>query len=167
LTPFLTAKHYDVKLTPEEYRRITLWLDLNSNELGSYTQVEEQRRGEVIWPELDVEPWNPLGLEVLSNDATPPTAVTGIHAAPTPSARIALTWNAATDAESGVETYNIYRSGAKVATVYGTRYTDLSVKPNKTCTYEVAALNRAGLEGPRSAPLVVTVPDISPPVANP
>ena len=158
LTPCLTAKHYDVKLTPDEYRRITLWLDLNSNELGAYTKVEEQKRGEVIWPELDVEPWNPLGLEVLSKDTTPPPVVIGVRAAPAPSSTMVLTWNAATDAESGVDSYHIYRNGTRVATVFGTRYTDLAPERNKRCTYEVAALNRAGLEGARSAPLVVTVP---------
>jgi hypothetical protein len=158
LTPFLTAKHYAVKLTPEEYRRITLWLDLNSNELGAYTKVDEQRRGEVVWPELDVEPWNPLGLEVLSKDTTPPTAVRGVRAVPTPSSNITLGWGAATDAGSGVDSYHIYRNGTRVATVFGTRYTDLSVEKNKPCTYQVAALNRAGLEGARSAAVAVTLP---------
>ncbi|MCX6872347.1 MAG: NPCBM/NEW2 domain-containing protein [Verrucomicrobia bacterium] len=159
LTPFLTAKHYDVKLTPEECRRITLWLDLNSNELGAYTNVDEQRRGEVVWPELDVEPWNPLGLELLSKDATPPRGVTGVRAVPTQPATMVLTWNAATDAESGVDSYHIYRNGARVATVYGTRYTDLTVEKNQPCSYEVAPLNRAGLEGTRSAAITVSVPN--------
>ncbi|MCX6997447.1 MAG: hypothetical protein NTV49_10255, partial [Kiritimatiellaeota bacterium] len=167
LTSFLTAKHHDVKLTPEEYRRITLWLDLNSNELGAYTKVEEQKRGEVVWPELDVEPWNPLGLELLSKEATPPRVVTGVRAVPAQSATMVLTWDAATDAGPIVDSYTVYRNGAKVATVYGTRYTDLTAEKNKPCTYEVAALNRSGLEGPRSAGLAVTVPNNALAAASP
>ena len=60
---YLDKKHYDVVLTPEELRRITLWLDCNSNELGAYTKRDEQRKGEIVWPEIDVDPAHPLGLE--------------------------------------------------------------------------------------------------------
>jgi hypothetical protein len=167
LTPFLTDKHYAVKLTPDEYRRITMWLDLNSNELGSYAKVDEQRRGEVIWPELDVEPWNPLGLELLAKDTTPPAVVSGVRAAPARPATVALTWNPGRDAESGVDSYSIYRSGDLLATVYGTRYTDLAPARGQPCTYQVAALNRAGLEGPRSTPLAITVRENPPTASNP
>ena len=59
----LDASHHGVSLTPDEFRRITLWLDCNSNELGAYTNPEAQRRGEIVWPEIDVDPTNPLGLE--------------------------------------------------------------------------------------------------------
>jgi hypothetical protein len=64
LLKYLDKSHYDVSLSPEEFRRITLWLDCNANELGAYTRAEEQRRGEVIWPEMDVDPANPMGLQV-------------------------------------------------------------------------------------------------------
>ena len=60
---YLGKKHYDVNLTPDEFRRITLWLDCNGNELGAYTKVAEQQRGEIVWPEIDVDPANPLGVE--------------------------------------------------------------------------------------------------------
>jgi hypothetical protein len=63
LTAYLDSSHCKTILTDEERRRITLWLDLNSNELGAYTRVAEQRRGEIVWPELDVDPQNPLGVE--------------------------------------------------------------------------------------------------------
>lgn len=63
LLKYLDKSHYDVALTAGEFRRITLWLDCNANELGAYTQVAEQRRGEIVWPKLDVDPLNPLDLE--------------------------------------------------------------------------------------------------------
>jgi len=63
---YLNKSHYDVELTPDELRRITLWLDMNSNELGAYYKVEEQRRGEVVWPKLDLDINDPLGLLTFS-----------------------------------------------------------------------------------------------------
>jgi len=60
---YLEKSHYNVSLTPEEKRRITLWLDLNSNELGAYLQTDKQKKGELIWPLLDVDPDDPQGVE--------------------------------------------------------------------------------------------------------
>jgi hypothetical protein len=59
---YLDKSHYDVSLTPDEFRRITLWLDCNGNELGAYTKVAEQQRGEIVWPEIDVDPLDPIGM---------------------------------------------------------------------------------------------------------
>ena len=42
-----------VKLSHEELHRITLWLDLNSNELGACHDVEAQKEGKPVRPELD------------------------------------------------------------------------------------------------------------------
>ena len=44
----LAKGHKDVKLTPEEMRRITLWLDCNSDFYGTYENIEAQKRGEVV-----------------------------------------------------------------------------------------------------------------------
>jgi len=52
----LLSKPHQEALTPEEFRRVVLWLDCNSNELGAYENVEAQRRGELVWPKLDVDP---------------------------------------------------------------------------------------------------------------
>ncbi len=71
LTSHLDSTHHGVKLTDEERRRIILWLDLNSNELGAYTKVAEQRRGAIVWPEFDVDPQNPLGVEDPRSDGKP------------------------------------------------------------------------------------------------
>jgi hypothetical protein len=60
-------QHNDVKLTDEERRRLTLWLDLNSNELGwignDRDDIAAQRRGVASWPPIDVDPRNPTGVE--------------------------------------------------------------------------------------------------------
>ncbi len=60
-------QHEELELTPDELRRITLWLDLNSNEIGwignDPTQIAAQKAGEAIWPPVDVDPLNPTGVE--------------------------------------------------------------------------------------------------------
>ena len=59
----LDKSHYGVELSAEERRRITLWLDCNGNEFGAYIKLDEQRRGEVVWPGIDCDPLAPLGTE--------------------------------------------------------------------------------------------------------
>ncbi len=64
---YLSSAHHNVQLTKDELRRIILWLDANSLELGSYNTsdaaIAQQRDGELVWPELDVDPDNPTGVE--------------------------------------------------------------------------------------------------------
>jgi hypothetical protein len=50
-------------LTEEEFRRVALWMDCQSPELGSYSDVDAQKRGELIWPTDDVDPQNPTAVE--------------------------------------------------------------------------------------------------------
>ena len=45
--------HHDVKLSPEELRRITLWLDCNSDFYGTYENIQAQARGELVRPVLE------------------------------------------------------------------------------------------------------------------
>ena len=53
LFALLEKGHYEVKLPPQDLRRITLWLDCNSDFFGSYEDIEAQARGEVVWPRLE------------------------------------------------------------------------------------------------------------------
>lgn len=52
----------DGKFTSEDMRRVTLWLDCNSVELGAYHDVDLQRKGQLVWPRLDVDPQDPQSL---------------------------------------------------------------------------------------------------------
>ncbi len=45
--------HYDVKLSPVEFHRITLWLDCNSDFFGAYEDTVAQSRGEIVKPSLE------------------------------------------------------------------------------------------------------------------
>ncbi|MCF3182201.1 chitinase, partial [Streptomyces polychromogenes] len=70
---------------------------------------------------------------------------------------VTLSWPAATD-DKGVKNYDLYRGGAKLATVTGTTYTDSGLTKGTTYTYTVTARDTADQTGPASAPLSVTTP---------
>ncbi len=59
----LLKDHRGGRINEEQYRRVCLWLDLNSPRLGAYNDVAEQERGELVWPDLDVDPQNVTGVE--------------------------------------------------------------------------------------------------------
>ena len=46
----LEKGHHDVKLSPEDLHRITLWLDSNSDFYGGYDRPQAQARGEIVKP---------------------------------------------------------------------------------------------------------------------
>ncbi|NLG19337.1 MAG: hypothetical protein GX556_18600 [Fibrobacter sp.] len=81
LLPFCKPSHYDVSLTKDELHRITLWLDCNSNELGSEVNVSAQRSGQLVWPSIDVDPNNPLGVEDPTSTDEPSSAAVSPAAA--------------------------------------------------------------------------------------
>jgi len=89
-------------------------------------------------------------------DETPPTAPTGLAARAASSSRIDLAWSAASDPESGVLRYRIYRDGVLADSAVGTAFADTGLAAATAYTYEVAAVNGAGLEGPRSPPAGAT-----------
>jgi hypothetical protein len=69
----LFSSHHNVNLTASEFRSIVLWLDCNSNELGSYSNEAGQRAGQLVWPAIDTNLQNPSGVE--SDFPLPTTAV--------------------------------------------------------------------------------------------
>jgi hypothetical protein len=58
----LLQDHRGKRISDEDYRRVCLWLDLNSPRLGAFNDVDRQERGELVWPDLDVDPNNPTGV---------------------------------------------------------------------------------------------------------
>jgi hypothetical protein len=59
----LLKNHRAGRITEEEYRRVCLWLDLNSPRLGAFNDAAKQEQGELVWPDLDVDPGNITGVE--------------------------------------------------------------------------------------------------------
>jgi len=85
----------------------------------------------------------------------PPTGLTAIPG----NAQVFLSWSSTNDAVS----YKIYRNGQFLQIVTGTSYTDTPVTNATTYAYAVSAVNDAGYEGSRSPPVLVTLPDLTPP----
>ena len=46
----LEKGHHDVKLPPDDFHRLALWLDCNSDFYGTYENTQAQARGEVVRP---------------------------------------------------------------------------------------------------------------------
>ncbi|MBN1419341.1 MAG: hypothetical protein JXP34_11220 [Planctomycetes bacterium] len=53
LLKYLDERHHGVKLSDEDFHRITLWLDCNSEFFGAYEDTEAQSRGEIVRPSLE------------------------------------------------------------------------------------------------------------------
>ena len=55
LYPLLRKGHYDVKLSPQDMHRLTVWLDSCSLFYGVYEKEEQaaQLRGEIVHPTLE------------------------------------------------------------------------------------------------------------------
>ncbi|MBI4661528.1 MAG: hypothetical protein HY735_22120 [Verrucomicrobia bacterium] len=53
LMEFLDDRHYGVKVSPEDRRRVALWLDCNSEFYGAYENTAGQGRGEIVRPTLE------------------------------------------------------------------------------------------------------------------
>ncbi|MFQ6030187.1 MAG: LamG-like jellyroll fold domain-containing protein, partial [Dehalococcoidia bacterium] len=97
-------------------------------------------------------------------DDTPPTAPDGLTGAAASDSQIDLSWNAASDPDSDIASYNVYRDGQPAGNVAGTSFTDGGLIEDTGYSYTVAAVNGGGMEGPQSAAFnVSTLPDTTPP----
>ncbi|MEX2188999.1 MAG: lamin tail domain-containing protein [Pirellulales bacterium] len=90
-------------------------------------------------------------------DVTPPSAPTNLSGTAATTSRVDLTWNAASDAETGVAHYRIYRNNTPIGTSATTSFSDTTVLVGQTYQYEVSAVNLANLEGARSQSTSVSV----------
>lgn len=59
----LFDENHRASVSETDRHKIVLWLDSNSLRLGAYVREEAQLRGELVWPELDVDPENVVGTE--------------------------------------------------------------------------------------------------------
>ncbi|MBT2403891.1 cellulose binding domain-containing protein [Streptomyces sp. ISL-87] len=70
---------------------------------------------------------------------------------------LTVSWSAATD-DKGIKNYDVYRGGAKIATVTGTSYADSGLTKGTTYGYTVTARDTVDQTGPSSGSLSVTTP---------
>jgi len=86
-------------------------------------------------------------------DTTAPSTPTNIAVVDASMKAIALSWDASSDAQSDIARYNIYRDGVFLRSVMpggGTGYSDEGLTDGTAYSYQVSAINGAGLESPRS-----------------
>jgi hypothetical protein len=97
-------------------------------------------------------------------DETAPGVPQNLSATAQGQSSIHLDWTAATDPESGVSGYKVYRAGALIAQPGSPGFTDTGLVDATAYSYEVSAVNGAGLESGRSAPAsATTASDTTPP----
>jgi len=87
-------------------------------------------------------------------DATGPEPPNSIVAERRSADSIELTWSPASDPDTGVASYVIYRNGARVRMESGTSFVD-AVYRHGSHTYEVSGVNFHGVEGERSTAVEV------------
>ena len=95
-------------------------------------------------------------------DTAPPTVPSGLRAAAAGGTTVNLSWSAATD-NVAVAGYNVYRNGARIATLTGRSYADTSLTNATTYSYTVNAYDAAGNVSAQSTAVAVTTADTSAP----
>jgi hypothetical protein len=91
-----------------------------------------------------------------SADTTPPSAPSNFSAAAISQSRINLSWSAASDVQSGIANYKVYRNGVVVDTSSGTSFSDTGLIEGTSYAYQVSAVNGAGLEGSKSTSILAS-----------
>jgi chitodextrinase len=91
------------------------------------------------------------------SDTTPPSAPGTPTATSVTSSQVSLAWTASSD-NVGVVGYRVVRNGSVIASAAGTSYTDSTVSPGTTYTYQVIAYDAAGNTAP-SGTLTVNTPN--------
>ncbi|NQT89338.1 lamin tail domain-containing protein, partial [bacterium] len=94
-------------------------------------------------------------------DETPPTAPADLIATAVSPTRIDLAWTAASDPQSGVAAYRVYRDGIQIGSPAGTAFSDETVAVDTLYVYEISAVNADGYEGDPSASVSITLAGIA------
>ncbi|MBW1744925.1 MAG: fibronectin type III domain-containing protein [Deltaproteobacteria bacterium] len=96
------------------------------------------------------------GFSKRSSDTAPPTTPQSLGGIAISEFRIDLAWQAASDPESGISGYKVYRDGTFIGQSSTTSFSDTGLTENTIYVYEVSAVNGAGLQSEKSAPISVT-----------
>jgi chitodextrinase len=98
-------------------------------------------------------------------DPTPPSTPANLQGTAVSTTEIDLSWNAASDPETGIQDYVVYRDGLEVArTGTNLSYRDSGLTPDTQYQYRVSAVNGDAIEGATSSPVNVrTLPPEPPP----
>lgn len=96
----------------------------------------------------------------LTSDAISPSQVAGLEATVISSSQIGLVWSA--NPEPDIAHYVVYRNDSILTTTSNIFYIDAGLNSSTAYSYEVAAKDFSGNEGPRSAPANATTLEATP-----
>jgi fibronectin type 3 domain-containing protein len=152
-------------LSPYDSTAATSYADANVQPETSYTYRVSARNGNGLeGPQSNLA----ASTTPVATDGSPPSAPGRLVVAGAGPGGVELTWSAAADPQSGISFYRVFRDGEMIGTPATAAFTDTDVAVGTTYSYEVAAVNGEGSEGPRTASLEVTVSvtaDRTPPAA--
>jgi hypothetical protein len=137
---------YDTPLWNEETKFFTVFLDRARRTWFLYR---------LNWKNQFVLHLAPAG----EPDLTPPGPPKGL-ALEAGQDGVELLWREASDPETGVVAYDVYRDGRRLARTLDLSWVDRETEPTEDTAYEVAAVNFHGVAGPRTA---VSSPGPAPP----
>ncbi|NQU21057.1 MAG: fibronectin type III domain-containing protein, partial [Candidatus Nealsonbacteria bacterium] len=99
---------------------------------------------------LDMESERGTAVAAVTLGDSPPSTPTNVSATPISASQIDLSWTAATDPESGILRYDVYRNGTKVGQSATTSFSDTGLANATSYSYQVTATNAVDVEGARS-----------------
>jgi acid phosphatase type 7 len=150
-SPFVGSAWNQIDVTPlitgnATYSIVLVTADAN----GAVPTSRESTRP----PQLVVE-------TTTSSDATAPTRPSGVKLASVDFNWVNVSWSASSD-NVGVTGYTVYRNNAVLATVSGStlRFSDTTVAPSTSYSYQVAAFDAAGNRSSRSSSLSIKTPSL-------
>ncbi len=85
-----------------------------------------------------------------SVDTSPASTPQDLGATASSQTQIYLSWKSSSDPESGISYYKIYRDDTQIDTTTSTPYSDTGLSSGTPYSYQVSAVNGAGLESARS-----------------
>ena len=139
-----TAEAPDMLSTPiqiyrwENVKQITVLLDRQVRTWFLYYRDLEQRHyGVKLAPFAE-------------RDQTPPSSPSALRATQETPTALRLTWASATDRDTGIAQYRVYRNGVAIAATVHETFIDTKLRPGSRLAYEVSAVNLHGIEGARS-----------------
>ncbi len=110
--------------------------------------------------------WDSMGLLTApmgDPDATGPLAPPASDAAAISYNKVQLDWDAASDPETGVVRYDVYRDGQLIGTTRGLSFMDGGATELTNHAYEIRPVNLHGTEGTGAAVNLTTPADLTPP----
>jgi hypothetical protein len=111
---------------------------------------------------------NSTSVRTIIIDLTNPTAVGSLTNTSINDSSVTLNWTFATDANTGIAGYKIYRNGTLITTTNSstTNYTDTGLNGGSNYLYNVSSLDYAGNENRTSNLSIITLADTTAPIIS-